>query len=83
MYAIRSYYAIEIARQGGALYDKFVNFIADLEKVGNNLDQTRKNYDLAMNKLYDGRGNLIRSAEKLRDLGAKATKELPSKYLDE
>ncbi len=75
--------AIEIARQGGALYDKFVNFIADLEKVGNNLDQTRKNYDLAMNKLYDGRGNLIRSAEKLRDLGAKATKELPSKYLDE
>ena len=75
--------AIEIARQGGALYDKFVNFIADLEKVGNNLDQTRKNYDAAMNKLYDGRGNLIRSAEKLRDLGAKATKELPAKYLDE
>jgi len=75
--------AIEIARQGGALYDKFVNFIADLEKVGNNLDQTRKNYDLAMNKLYDGRGNLVRSAEKLRELGAKATKELPAKYLDE
>lgn len=75
--------AIEIARQGGALYDKFVNFIGDLEKVGNNLDQTRKNYDLAMNKLNDGRGNLVRSAEKLRELGAKATKELPAKYLDE
>jgi len=75
--------AIEIARQGGALYDKFVNFIGDLEKVGNNLDQTRKNYDLAMNKLYDGRGNLVRSAEKLRELGAKASKELPQKYLDE
>ena len=75
--------AIEIARQGGALYDKFVSFIADLEKVGNNLDQTRKNYDLAMNKLYDGRGNLVRSAEKLRELGAKASKELPAKFLEE
>ena len=75
--------ALEIARQGGALYDKFVNFIADLEKIGTNIDQTRKNYDLAMNKLYDGRGNLIRSAEKLKELGAKASKELPQKYLEE
>ena len=75
--------ALEIARQGGALYDKFVAFIADLEKIGTNLDQTRKNYDLAMNKLYDGRGNLVRSAEKLKELGAKASKELPAKYLEE
>ncbi|KOH43834.1 DNA recombination protein RmuC [Sunxiuqinia dokdonensis] len=75
--------AMEIARQGGLLYDKFVNFVADLEKVGNNMEQTRKNYDLAMNKLNDGRGNLIRSAEKLRELGSKASKELPQKYLDE
>lgn len=75
--------AIEIARQGGALYDKFVNFITDLEKVGSNLDTTRKNYDAAMNKLNDGKGNLVRSAEKLRELGAKASKELPQKYLDE
>ncbi len=75
--------AMEIARQGGALYDKFVNFIGDLEKVGANIEQTRKNYDLAMNKLNEGRGNLVRSAEKLRELGAKASKELPQKYLDE
>lgn len=75
--------ALEIARQGGALYDKFVNFIADLEKIGNNIDLTRKNYDAAMNKLNDGRGNLVRSAEKLRELGAKASKELPQKYLEE
>jgi DNA recombination protein RmuC len=75
--------AMEIARQGGALYDKFVNFIGDLEKVGANIEQTRRNYDLAMNKLNDGRGNLVRSAEKLRELGAKASKELPQKYLDE
>ncbi|MGQ8336010.1 DNA recombination protein RmuC [Sunxiuqinia sp. A32] len=75
--------SLEIARQGGALYDKFVNFVADLEKIGTNLDQTRKNYDLAMNKLNDGRGNLVRSAEKLRELGAKASKELPQKFLEE
>ncbi|MGQ7869712.1 DNA recombination protein RmuC [Sunxiuqinia sp. sy24] len=75
--------ALEIARQGGALYDKFVNFVADLEKVGTNIEQTRKNYDLAMNKLNDGRGNLIRSAEKLRELGSKTNKELPPKYLEE
>lgn len=75
--------AMEIARQGGALYDKFVNFIGDLEKIGNNMELMRKNYDLAMNKLNNGRGNLVRSAEKLRELGAKASKELPQKYLDE
>ena len=75
--------AIEIARQGGALYDKFVAFITDLEKIGNNLETTRKNYDLAMNKLNDGRGNLVRSSEKLRELGAKASKELPQKYLED
>lgn len=75
--------AFEIARQGGALYDKFVGFITDLETIGKNLETTRKNYDLAMNKLNDGRGNLIRSAEKLKELGAKASKELPQKYLEE
>ena len=74
--------ALEIARQGGLLYDKFHGFVADLEKVGANMDTTRKNYDLAMNKLSTGRGNLIRSAEKLKELGAKAAKNLPEKYLD-
>lgn len=74
--------ALEIARQGGALYDKFVGFIADLEKIGVNLEQTRKNYDLAVNKLHTGHGNLVRSAEKLRDLGAKAGKQLPGQYLE-
>lgn len=69
--------ALEIARQGGALYDKFVGFVADLEAIGKSIDASRKNYDAAYNKLKDGRGNLIRSAEKLKDLGAKASKELP------
>jgi DNA recombination protein RmuC len=75
--------AIEIARQGGALYDKFVNFVSDLEKIGTSIDASRKNYDAAFNKLKEGRGNLIRSAEKLKDLGAKTTKELPGNTLNE
>ncbi|MDX9881210.1 MAG: DNA recombination protein RmuC [Prolixibacteraceae bacterium] len=75
--------AMEIARQGGALYDKFVGFIEDMDKIGNSIDAARKNYDSAFNKLKDGRGNLIRSAEKLRALGAKTGKELPQKLSDE
>ncbi len=75
--------ALEIARQGGALYDKFVGFVADLEAIGKSIDASRKNYDAAYNKLKDGRGNLIRSAEKLKDLGAKASKELPQGVKEE
>ncbi|MGE4587496.1 MAG: DNA recombination protein RmuC [Mangrovibacterium sp.] len=69
--------ALEIARQGGALYDKFVGFISDMEKIGSKLDQTRRHYDAAMNKLQTGQGNLLRSTERLRELGAKAGKKLP------
>ncbi|MEL7588872.1 MAG: DNA recombination protein RmuC [Prolixibacteraceae bacterium] len=75
--------AVEIARQGGALYDKFAGFVGDLEKIGLNLDQTRKNYDLAVGKLYTGKGNLLRSAERLRELGAKTNKELPKQLLED
>lgn len=75
--------ALEIARQGGFLYDKFVSFVGDLEKVGSSIESTRKNYDLAFNKLKDGRGNLIRSAEKLKELGAKTSKELPQGLIEE
>ena len=75
--------AVEIARQGGALYDKFAGFINDLEKIGTNLDQTRKNFDAAMGKLYTGKGNLLRSVERLRELGAKTSKELPKQLMEE
>ena len=74
--------AIEIARQGGALYDKFVGFIADMENIGKNLDTTRKTYDLALNKLHVGSGNLVKRAETIKKLGAKATKQLPGKMLE-
>lgn len=69
--------AIEIARQGGALYDKFVGFVADLEKIGKNISATQNSYTDAMNKLQTGSGNLIGKVENLRKLGAKTTKELP------
>ncbi|GET30766.1 DNA recombination protein RmuC [Prolixibacter sp. SD074] len=73
--------ALEIAQQSGSLYDKFVNFINDLEKIGKGLDSARDNYDKAMNKLHTGRGNLVRTAEKIRVLGAKAQKEIPDKFI--
>lgn len=75
--------AIEIARQGGALYDKFVGFITDMEKIGNNLKTTGKSYEDAMNKLHTGSGNLVRRVENIKKLGAKTTKELPKKMLGE
>ena len=75
--------AIEIARQSGALYDKFVAFIADMESIGKSLDNTRKTYDQAVNKLYVGSGNLVRRAENIRRLGAKTTKELPAEKIEE
>jgi len=72
--------AIEIARQSGALYDKFVNFITDIEKLGKNIDNLQKNYDEASKKLYTGSGNLVRRVERLRELGASTTKEIPEQF---
>ena len=69
--------AMEIARQAGALYDKFVGFVTNLTNVGKRLDDSKSEYDSAMNKLHEGKGNLITSVEKLRKMGAKAKKELP------
>jgi len=75
--------ALEIARQSGILYDKFVNFIADMEKIDKGLNQARVSYDGAMNKLSVGRGNLVRATEKIRLLGAKTGKQISNKYLPE
>ncbi len=75
--------AIEIARQGGALYDKFVGFIADMEKIGRNISATQSTYNDAMNKLNTGSGNLIKRAENIRKLGAKSTKELPKQMWED
>lgn len=69
--------AIEIARQAGALYDKFEGLVKDLTGVGKKIDDAKKDYSSAMNKLVEGRGNLITSVEKLKKMGAKAKKSLP------
>ena len=74
--------ALEIARQAGALYDKFHGLLADLINIGKRIDDSKKEYSNAMNKLFDGRGNLINSVEKLKKMGAKAKKALPEKIID-
>jgi len=73
--------ALEIARQAGALYDKFVGFMQDLTQVGKKMDDAKGEYKNAMNKLFDGRGNIVTSIEKLRTMGAKAKKALPEPIL--
>ena len=74
--------ALEIARQAGALYDKFEGFVADLIKIGKKIDETKTEYSGAMNKLVDGKGNLIVSVEKLKKMGAKAKKTLPENIVN-
>ncbi|NQW28106.1 MAG: DNA recombination protein RmuC [Flammeovirgaceae bacterium] len=74
--------AVEIARQAGAMYDKFTGFVEDLLKLGSNLKTTQGYYEEAMKKLIDGKGNLIKRAEDLKKLGAKATKQLDSRIVD-
>ncbi len=73
--------AYEIARQAGALYDKFEGFINDLTKVGNKMRDAQAEYQNAMGKLFEGRGNMIVTIEKLKKMGAKAKKSLPENIL--
>jgi len=74
--------AVEIARQSGELLDKFTAFVDDLISVGKGLVGAKENYDKAMNKLVEGRGNLVSRAEKIKELGAKTTKSLPPSLLN-
>jgi DNA recombination protein RmuC len=74
--------ALEIARQGGQLYDKFVAFSEDLIKVGKNLSTTTGSYQDAMKKLSEGKDNLVRKTERIRELGAKTTKNMDQRLLD-
>jgi len=75
--------AMEIANQGGALYDKFVGFVRDLEKIGTNIRQIQNTYDDAMNKLQIGKGNLITRAENIKKLGAKTKNNIPEKFFSD
>jgi len=75
--------AQEIARLSGTLYDKFIGFAEDMAKIKINIDRTSNSYDDAMKKMKDGNGNIIRTAEKIKELGAKtANKSLPVGFED-
>lgn len=69
--------AEEIAERGALLYDKFAGFVETLQEVGNNIGRSQKAYDKAISQLSEGRGNLLRQAEMLKELGIKPQKELP------
>lgn len=73
---------LEIARQGGALYDDFILLLERLEKLGRRIDETQKQYDETIKKLT-GRGNLITRVGNLRELGVKARKDIPGKFRDD
>ena len=68
--------ALEIARLGGELYDKFAGFAGDLDEVGKRLEQARTAHDNARSKLTEGRGNAVRTIERMKELGLKTRKEL-------
>ncbi len=74
--------ALEIAKQSGALYDKFVAFVEDLNDIGKNIERTQTAYSAAQNKLKEGKGNLLTRAKNIETLGAKTTKSLPDNLSD-
>lgn len=69
--------AQEIARLSGTLYDKLAGFVTDLGKIKDSIDKAGNSYDDAMKKLQNGNGNIFRTAEKIKELGAKSNKQLP------
>ena len=73
--------AIEIARTSGRLYDKFVGFIDDLNDVGHQIKKADKSYSAALHKLETGHGSIISRLEKIKSLGAKASKKIPENLL--
>ena len=73
--------AEQIADRAGKLYDKFVGFVDDMLKLDSQLGTVRGTFDKAMDKLSAGRGNLVRQAETIKEMGAKTTKSLPASVL--
>lgn len=74
--------AEEIARQGADLYDKLVGFVDDLLLTSKKIEEVKRAHDDAMNKLYSGNGNLVRRAEKMKELGLKPLKRLPQVLIE-
>lgn len=74
--------AIDIAEKSGLLYDKFVGFFDDMQKIGDQIGRSQLAYESAMNKLSAGRGNLVSQVQRLKELGAKAKKALPQETVE-
>lgn len=74
---------LEIARLSGSMYDKFVGFLTDMDSIGRNIKQSQDAYDKALNKLSTGSGNLSVTSEKIKKLGAKTTKQIDTKFLED
>jgi len=68
--------ALAIAKEAGSMYNKFVSFVGDMDKIGKQLATVQSTYDISFKKLTEGRGNLVSKAEKIKALGAKASKSL-------
>ena len=75
--------AQEIASRAGLLYDKFAGFIENLQGVGERLRQAQQSYDIAFSQLSTGAGNLLRQTDQLRELGARNTKRLDDKLIEQ
>ena len=73
----------KIAEDAAALYDKFVDFLKDLESTQKYMQNAGESFDKAMLKLSSGRGNLIKKTEDLRKLGLKTKKQIPADYLED
>ncbi|WP_201352009.1 DNA recombination protein RmuC [Hydrogenimonas urashimensis] len=75
--------AMEIARRAGLLYDKFVGFAEELQKVGRQLETLQRTYAGAFSRLKEGRGNIVRQIEDLRELGARVSRQMPKELAEE
>lgn len=73
---------LEIAKEAGLLYDKFVGFLDDMEQIQGYLQKASNKHEDAMKKLAEGPGNVVRKIEQLKNLGAKANKQIGGKYLE-
>jgi DNA recombination protein RmuC len=80
-YEHRQKNAQKIADRAGALYDKFVGFVVDMQKLGEQLKTVEKSYDAAYNKLHEGRGSVTAQLHKLKEMGASTSKSLPDEVL--
>jgi DNA recombination protein RmuC len=75
--------AVEIGRLAGAMYDKLVGFTSDMEDIKKSIDKSSENYEKAINKLLQGKGNVMNTAQKIKHLGAKTSKNLPEDFLSD